>query len=544
MKRKNNKAFTITELVIVIAVVAILAAVLIPTFSNVIEKANQSNDTVLVKNLNTALSSYEALSGKPSTMHEALTAVAEEGFLVEKLTPRSSGEILWEQTSNRFVLVKDNAIVFGDASTTAPLGKTYWAITDDLTKLSDATRSYYFTADTVLSGTTVETSTSADFSALKDQTIYLQVKEGIADTTLTIAMDSKLGVVGIPSSTATINLYGTIGSVGGAINSTNATGFSAAAVVGMNSLHVFGNVTKVYLKSGKVVAETGSEINTVNVMMITDGQIGIQIEPNGKVLNVGTANSTLINKLDGIITGDKSNTIVSESTISYNFAGGIGTEESPYLITNETQLKNIATRIDTFNDMGENIYYFKLVNDIRLTKVIKLSNVGRHLDLNGHTITYSGTVSGTNISAGEIDLTAGAKLIIDGDGYIDFDDDYLNEESSGQMFYINGVSSLQIKSGHFYAGLTCVLADGNSVCEIYGGHFSASATYSGGYWLLNLQDDSSAQIKVYGGTFVNYDPSSSATENPIANFVADGYVSVREDGNTMDEFTCTVQPNA
>lgn len=39
---KNKKGFTLVELVIVIAVIAILAAVLIPTFSNVIEKANES----------------------------------------------------------------------------------------------------------------------------------------------------------------------------------------------------------------------------------------------------------------------------------------------------------------------------------------------------------------------------------------------------------------------------------------------------------------------------------------------------------------------
>lgn len=43
MKKNNKKGFTIVELVIVIAVIAILAAVLIPTFSNVISQANQSN---------------------------------------------------------------------------------------------------------------------------------------------------------------------------------------------------------------------------------------------------------------------------------------------------------------------------------------------------------------------------------------------------------------------------------------------------------------------------------------------------------------------
>ncbi len=42
MKRNNKKGFTIVELVIVIAVIAILSAVLIPTFGSIIDKANAS----------------------------------------------------------------------------------------------------------------------------------------------------------------------------------------------------------------------------------------------------------------------------------------------------------------------------------------------------------------------------------------------------------------------------------------------------------------------------------------------------------------------
>ena len=42
MKNTKKRGFTIVELVIVIAVIAILAAVLIPTFSNVIANAKQS----------------------------------------------------------------------------------------------------------------------------------------------------------------------------------------------------------------------------------------------------------------------------------------------------------------------------------------------------------------------------------------------------------------------------------------------------------------------------------------------------------------------
>ena len=44
MKKLNNKkGFTIVELVIVIAVIGILAGVLIPTFSSVIDSANESS---------------------------------------------------------------------------------------------------------------------------------------------------------------------------------------------------------------------------------------------------------------------------------------------------------------------------------------------------------------------------------------------------------------------------------------------------------------------------------------------------------------------
>lgn len=42
MKNTKKRGFTIVELVIVIAVIAILASVLIPTFSNVVTKAKKS----------------------------------------------------------------------------------------------------------------------------------------------------------------------------------------------------------------------------------------------------------------------------------------------------------------------------------------------------------------------------------------------------------------------------------------------------------------------------------------------------------------------
>ena len=53
MRKMNKKGFTIVELVIVIAVIAILAGVLIPTFSGIVTKANQSKLLQEAKNLYT-----------------------------------------------------------------------------------------------------------------------------------------------------------------------------------------------------------------------------------------------------------------------------------------------------------------------------------------------------------------------------------------------------------------------------------------------------------------------------------------------------------
>ena len=55
MKKLNKKGFTITELVIVISVIAILSAVLIPTFSGVIGK---SKDSAAVQDAQNAYTQY------------------------------------------------------------------------------------------------------------------------------------------------------------------------------------------------------------------------------------------------------------------------------------------------------------------------------------------------------------------------------------------------------------------------------------------------------------------------------------------------------
>ena len=62
-KRLNKKGFTIVELVIVIAVIAVLAAVLIPTFSNVVDNARESALKSDARNLYTEYLTYQSENG-------------------------------------------------------------------------------------------------------------------------------------------------------------------------------------------------------------------------------------------------------------------------------------------------------------------------------------------------------------------------------------------------------------------------------------------------------------------------------------------------
>lgn len=104
MKASKKRGFTIVELVIVIAVIAILAAVLIPTFANIIQKANVANDVALARNMNTILIADEATNGRSTDMYDVLIALEQGGFKLENLNPRADGNVFaWDKANNQIV---------------------------------------------------------------------------------------------------------------------------------------------------------------------------------------------------------------------------------------------------------------------------------------------------------------------------------------------------------------------------------------------------------------------------------------------------------
>lgn len=86
MRKTNKRGFTIVELVIVIAVIAILAAVLIPTFSNLVKKANESSDIQAARNMNTFLAAAK-ITGEVNSILDVYDIFEDSGYSVESYKP-------------------------------------------------------------------------------------------------------------------------------------------------------------------------------------------------------------------------------------------------------------------------------------------------------------------------------------------------------------------------------------------------------------------------------------------------------------------------
>ena len=118
IKRNNKKGFTIVELVIVIAVIAILAAVLIPTFSGIIAKANLSADQQAIRNMNTALATY---TDSNKEISDIMAHLRSNGFSYEKMVTYSKGfHYCYAKTTNQmYLLDKDNNVIYPENATVA-----------------------------------------------------------------------------------------------------------------------------------------------------------------------------------------------------------------------------------------------------------------------------------------------------------------------------------------------------------------------------------------------------------------------------------------
>ncbi len=127
---------------------------------------------------------------------------------------------------------------------------------------------------------------------------------------------------------------------------------------------------------------------------------------------------------------------------------------------------------------------------------------------------------------GAIQSTGGATVTVNGKGTVTAVES--KDRYAMAVYAYNG--KVIINDGYFTQDISgtdtqydLIYADGTGVIEINGGTFKSVTPK----WTLNIKDNSQAKIIVKGGSFYKYDPSNSLSENPAANFVADGYTVVK-----------------
>ena len=356
MKRTDKKGFTIVELVIVIAVIAILAAVLIPNISKLVQKANTSADESLVRNLNTALSMDVE---KHTTMSEALKAAKDNGgYDLETIELKGKGnKILWDSVNDCFVYLKGTDRVYLPNTQSVKKASEmkdyeYFEIVKEVPAAAEQKYSIYLAGDTNTDA--VEVSVGFDAGANKISKVTLKT-----DETRKVLIYTNGGELVVNAKNATVEHRGDAMSV-------------TITAVAPNSYHEFGTITgNIEIANGRVVMETGSKAAAIKVTAtaadITGGKATISIDNTASevavvvpaevktaIENKGGENNTINAKADSVITDATAIENMSK------FAGGLGTEESPYLIASNEDFANIISGLST-----KTIYY-KLISDIEV----------------------------------------------------------------------------------------------------------------------------------------------------------------------------------
>ena len=387
LKNKKKKGFTIVELVIVIAVIGILAAILIPTFINLTARANRISNESFVRNINTQLAMDDAQNNKHETMEGALAAAKKIGFHVDDITPYEGNDIIWDETNDRFAIVKGDFaqyrdadhVVFADSTfnPATPLHKL-WKFYEEGSVPATANQTYSIAPKGAWATKNIEvTGLKVGFDACgKSISLVEFVGNGDDTAKFTIRTNGgklKIGAEGSPAA-GTLTHYGTID--------------EAVVYTTGNSFHTHGAIGKMELKSGKAVAEKNGIVYLVEA---ADPALKLEEKDGGRfVIPAGVSTEDVIP--------------ANASKIGYTVAPAAKNYDEATIVGNKDYEIGSLSSLETFRDLVNGGFNFKGLT-VKLTANITLNDgwtpIGegsREVSLTNYQGSYLGTQDGTGTS--------------------------------------------------------------------------------------------------------------------------------------------------
>lgn len=292
MKKNLKKGFTIVELVVVIAVIAVLAAVLIPTYKDLVNSAHESKDTQLVRNLNTALTSGE----KHETMADALAAAASYGYNIEKINASATDkEILWDSVNDLFCYYDTENAKVSYVPKFEPTAEVkdyqYWTISD---AVSEKFSTYYI-------GTESEVNTTKGFDAgTSSVSVVNYTNDGEAQNVV-IRTNNEFGKLTINAPLDEVVHYGAVGDLD-------------IVAVKMGSYNEHGAVNGVAtLTYGKINVKNEGKISVIIANPVDASDVALDVAADGHVGALFANNTTIVTNLN--VPGVKNAEVVSDGTL-------------------------------------------------------------------------------------------------------------------------------------------------------------------------------------------------------------------------------------
>ena len=450
MKKTQKKGFTIVELLIVIAVIAVLTAVMVPVMITLIDDAEMSADEQTVASLNKAIA---AETDDIDTMSDAVEAASGKGYDVETIAAGldSDGVLVWDSTTKYFALVgEDGSEIYANGS----LGDSECLFRIAYNEEDIGTADADPEGGSVTLGkrtVTAKAETSAVFSYYLSSTYEY-------DTAETLSLPAGIDVGGHE------NVYVTVSSDAEGVLIANMNG--GELVIESGNVSLYGSVTTVKIASGSLVVENQASVGYVVSTAESASDVSI----------------TLKSEVTGGVYADESS-ISGDSTVSVEVKSGQYSVTATDFDSLQAALSGDAVEVVLGADITVTGTTGRVYNGYD-------SSTGSYddhtaiLDMAGHSIVADSTFSG-----GRPVFNYGT-LTIKGNGTIDS-----TEAGSSGYGAIRNYGTLTIENGTFTGA---VLGYGSTIdnyegrCVINGGYFEGcSAVYN----------RSDGEMVINGGTY-------------------------------------------